>query len=204
MKREKLDFKNYVSLRDALKETVKTRHPKTVAELAQLMKAGAAVDEDIFVYELKALVREGTIELGGPSYQLRSLADYLFTITLSGWFWATVALAVVGVLSVLFVPDIFPISVIRWLFGSVFVLFLPGNTLIHVLFPKKENLDRLEHFLLSVGLSLAVVPLVGLVLNYLPWGISFVPVTVSLTIFVVIFALLGVARKYGILRARTG
>jgi len=203
MKREKLGFKGYISLRDVFKETVKTRHPKTVAELAQFVKTETNVDEDVFVYELKALVREGVIQLGKPSYELRSVAGYLSTITLSLWFWATVALAVVGVLSMVLIPDIFPISAIRWLFGSVFVLFLPGNTLIHVLFPRKEKLDRLELFLLSVGSSLAVVPLVGLVLNYLPWGISFVPVTVSLAIVVVIFALLGVARQYRILRART-
>lgn len=203
MKREDVGFKNGVPLRDGLRDTVKTRHPKTVGELAQMVKAGTAVEEGLFVYELKAMVREGVIELGEPAYELRSVAGYMFTITLSGWFWAVFGLAVAAVLSVVFVPDIFPINIIRWLLGSVFVLYLPGNTLIHVLFPRQEILDRLDRFILSMGLSLAVVPLVGLVLNYLPWGISFAPITVSLTIFVTFFALLAVGRRYRILRARS-
>jgi len=34
----------------------------------------------------------------------------------------------------------------------------------------------------SVGLSLAVVPLIGLILNYLPWGIRLGPIVVSLSL----------------------
>lgn len=41
--------------------------------------------------------------------------------------------------------------------GSVFVLFLPGYSLIRALFGSRE-LDNIERFALSVGLSLALVP----------------------------------------------
>lgn len=203
MKGEKQGEKNEVSLRDTLKNIVRTRHPKTVAELAHYINAGVAIDEDTFVYELKELVREGAIELKEPSHVSRTLAGYLFTVTLSGWFWNTIGLTVAAVLSIVFVPDIFPINILRWLFGSVFVLYLPGNTLIHVLFPTKESLGRLERFLLSVGLSIVLVSLIGLILNYTPLGIKLVPITASLTIFVTAFAPLAVARSYGVLRART-
>lgn len=203
MREEKSKVGNATSLRDALKYTVKTKHPKTVAELAQFVEAAAAVDEDVFVYELKALVREGVIELQEPSYVLKSIADYLFTFPGSGWFWATIGLAFVAVLSVVFIHDSFPIDLIRWLLGSLFVLYLPGNMLIHFLFPRKESLSCLERFLLSVGLSLAVIPLVGLILNYLPWGIRFAPITISLTIFVVLFAFFALTRRYRNLRAES-
>ena len=109
-------------------------------------------------------------------------------------------LAVSAILSVAFVPDVFPVIVIRWVLGSVFVLYLPGYTLIQFLFSEKKELDSLERFALSVGLSLAVVPLIGLILNYLPWGIRLEPITISLSLFVVSFAILAAARKYISLR----
>jgi len=188
------------SLRDVVRNTIRSEHPKTVAELAQLVSADGTVYEDEFMAALKEAVSEGGIELKQTSYNLESALDYLFTITISGWFWATMILAVSAILSVAFVPDVFPVNVIRWVLGSVFVLYLPGYTLIQFLFSEKKELDSLERFALSVGLSLAVVPLIGLILNYLPWGIRLAPITVSLSLFVVSFAILAAARKYISLR----
>jgi uncharacterized membrane protein len=49
------------------------------------------------------------------------------------------------------------------------VLFIPGYVTAELLFPKGRELDTIEGFGLSVGWSLALVPLVGLLLNFTPW-----------------------------------
>ena len=72
--------------------------------------------------------------------------------------------------------------------GLLMVLFVPGYTLIAALFPKIGDLDGIERTALSFGLSIAVVPLIGLGLNYTPWGIRLIPVVVSLAIFTVAMA----------------
>ena len=69
-----------------------------------------------------------------------------------------------------------------------FVLFLPGYVLMAALFPgslrpKKPEIDWIERIALSFGLSIAVVPLLGLLLNYTPWGIRFTPFVASIAIF---------------------
>jgi uncharacterized membrane protein len=69
--------------------------------------------------------------------------------------------------------------------GLIMVLFLPGYTLIAALFPRKDDLDGIERVALSFGLSIAVVPLIGLGLNYTPWGIRLIPVVISLVVFTV-------------------
>ncbi len=74
-------------------------------------------------------------------------------------------------------------SFLRVLFGVAMVLFIPGYALIAALFPAKEDLDGIERVALSFGLSIAVVPLIGLALNYTPWGIRLDPILTSLTIF---------------------
>jgi len=77
-----------------------------------------------------------------------------------------------------------PDSPVRVALGLPFVLFFPGYTLIAALYPRRTDLDGIERLALSLGLSLAVVPLIGLVLNYLPWGIRLTPIVSSLTVFI--------------------
>jgi uncharacterized membrane protein len=67
------------------------------------------------------------------------------------------------------------------------VLYLPGYAFIKALFPTKvpiplgtEGLDNIERIALSAGMSIALVSITGLFLNYTPWGIRTTPVTLSL------------------------
>jgi len=79
--------------------------------------------------------------------------------------------------------------------GLAMVLFVPGYTLIAALFPGKKDLDGIERLALSFGLSIAVVPLIGLGLNYTPWGIRLTPVVVSIAFFTVAMAAVAWMRR---------
>jgi uncharacterized membrane protein len=96
------------------------------------------------------------------------------------------------------VPSEFPWVVSRWVLGLVFVLFIPGYAAVDALFPKSRELSAIERFALSVGVSLALVPLIGLLLNFTPWGIRLTPIVISLTIFTVALALAGLERRFRI------
>jgi uncharacterized membrane protein len=88
------------------------------------------------------------------------------------------------VLSVLFIYlPVLNESFLRVVFTLPMILFIPGYVLIAALFPGKSDLDGIERLALSFGLSIAVVPLIGLVLNYTPWGIRLDPIVTSLIIF---------------------
>jgi len=58
----------------------------------------------------------------------------------------------------------YPINYVRYLLGSLFVLFLPGYSFIKALFPTKD-IDNIERIALSIGMSLALVPIIGLLLT---------------------------------------
>ena len=87
------------------------------------------------------------------------------------------------------------IAVVRIPLGLLMVLFVPGYSLIAALFPKRTDLDGIERLALSFGLSIAVVPLIGLGLNYTPWGIRLTPVVISLAIFAILMALAARLRR---------
>jgi uncharacterized membrane protein len=71
------------------------------------------------------------------------------------------------------------------------VLFLPGYVLVAALFPGAMDLsgaaeiDWIERIALSFGLSIAVVPLLGLLVNFTPWGTRFAPIVATITVFTV-------------------
>ncbi|MCK5563468.1 DUF1616 domain-containing protein [Candidatus Bathyarchaeota archaeon] len=84
---------------------------------------------------------------------------------------------------------------VRYLFGSIFVLFLPGYSFIKALFPVKE-IDNVERAALSIGMSLAIVAINALILNYTPWGISTNPITLSLLGLTLTLSTVAVVREH--------
>ncbi len=86
-------------------------------------------------------------------------------------------------------------TVIRTILGLFLILFIPGYSLIAALFPKKEDLDGIERAALSFGLSIAVTPLIGLALNYTPFGIRLTPILISLSAFTLLMLLIAFIRR---------
>jgi len=72
---------------------------------------------------------------------------------------------------------------------------LPGYAFISALFPAKKDLNGIERIALSFGLSLAVVHLIALGLNYTPCGIKFLPILVSVSVFILIVCYLAYYRR---------
>ena len=76
------------------------------------------------------------------------------------------------------------------LLAILLVLFVPGYVLVAALFPgglvpEKPEIDWIERIALSFGLSIAVVPLLGLLLNFTPFGIRFAPIVATIALFTV-------------------
>ncbi|MDI9394640.1 MAG: DUF1616 domain-containing protein [Euryarchaeota archaeon] len=86
-------------------------------------------------------------------------------------------------------------TVFRNILGLPLVLFLPGYALIAALFPAKSDLDGIERTALSFGLSIAVVPLIGLGLNYTPWGIRLLPILISLSVLTLVMCGIAYLRR---------
>lgn len=127
---------------------------------------------------------------------------------------AVVALVVLTVLSVV-LPGVRE-TPIRILLGLLFVLFVPGYAFIAALFPeagtrgsdpdstsavesvapsRDHGIDGIERVALSFGTSIAVVPLIGLALNFTPWGIRLAPILISVSGFTLVAVFVGTWRR---------
>lgn len=88
-----------------------------------------------------------------------------------------------------------PFDGLRVALGLPFLLFLPGYTLVATLFPRRQGIDVLERIALSFGMSIAIVSLIGLILNFSNWGIRLEPVLYSVASFIFITSIIAWLRS---------
>jgi uncharacterized membrane protein len=83
---------------------------------------------------------------------------------------------------------------LRQCVAAVYLLVGPGYSLSLLLFPQPDALDRTERIGLSLGLSVALIPVLALILDALPWGISRWPIIIGETGLALTFALASLMR----------
>ena len=77
----------------------------------------------------------------------------------------------------------------RVISGVPFVLFSPGYALISALYPNKASINSSYRLMLSFALSISIVPLILLLLNFTSWGIKLNPVLYSMSAFTAVVSL---------------
>ena len=184
---------------------VDEKSPQTVQELvAFVQEKGGWSDKEIVDIVMK-LQSESKIRLSSPSLSVPSnLLSYMQS-NQALWYRVTVAVSIFAmVFAFLISEDFYPWSYIRNVLGLIFVLWLPGYTFIQLLFPvnapKTEtstNLSRVDRIALSIIMSMALVALIGSVLNFTPWGINIITIILSLLVFSLVSATAAVIREYG-------
>lgn len=149
--------------------------------------------------ELYEKIRSGELKLLDPNPP-KTLVEYALRLEYSLWFW-TIIVLVSLTLIIIYITSILPqLIALRYFLGTLYVLYLPGYVLVEALYPREGDLKPLERLALSIGLSLAIVPLIGLILNYTPWGIRLGPVLVSLAIYTLGTGIIALIRKYSIFK----
>ncbi|MEM4369413.1 MAG: DUF1616 domain-containing protein [Desulfurococcaceae archaeon] len=170
------------------------REPVTLEDYVR-RKAGGKVNKYKVLYEVWKSVKDKKLRIEDPDPPL-TLVSYAFRLEYTLWFWTALALTSLTLLVVFLTEKVPALIPARYVLGTIYVLFLPGYSLVEALYPREEDLSPLERTALSIGLSLATVPLIGLVLNYTPWGIRLPPIITSLTAFTVSMLITALYRKF--------
>jgi len=193
-----------IPLKEFITQRVKAENPHTVRDLFEIVsKKRSTLAEDEFIQSIKELKESGTLELELPTPKFDSYLAYLKLRSENTWFHLVVSASLATILAIYILPSTYPIVIFRWILGCAFVLFLPGYATVQALFAGRRELDDTERFALSVGLSLAITPLIGLLLNYTPWGIRLDPIALSLSIYTLAIATVGTIRRYNLTPRRS-
>jgi hypothetical protein len=95
--------------------------------------------------------------------------------------WLTTAATCLIMALVFLLPSIEPWSYMRMITGAVFALFIPGNALVQLLFAHR-NMEQTEQMVLSVGLSIALISIIGLMLKYILLALTVESAVISIGI----------------------
>jgi len=133
------------SIKQSVEETIRTKHPKTVAELFQILREGhPTVTKEKVVDVVKKLKEDGEIELKLPQPRAENYLQYLQARPQNTWFYLVLAASIATLAAVYIIPNTYPAVVFRLIMGSIFVLFLPGFATIKALFPTGKELEAIE------------------------------------------------------------
>ncbi len=185
-----------VDLPKKILELVESSSPLSVEALVTEVQEKLHISREDTIEYILELNNDGKLAFSPGSETVpENLTAYLYSAK-AYWFWTIIFLSLATSLAVFYIPgDLYPHVIIRYLLGSLFVLLLPGYSLIKTLFPYR-GINNIERTALSIGMSLALVPLVGLMLNYTPWGIRIVPIMLSLLLLTILLTIIGVVREH--------
>jgi len=175
---------------------VRKQKPETVEQLAEMIQEQHRFSREEIMERVLLLQSEGRLSLketkkAYPSFFL----SFIFSDR-SAWFWIIAVIAYSTIVVVATIPEnAFPFVYARYVLGLLYVLFLPGYCFIRAIFVQRE-LEHLEQIVFSLGLSIVFAFLVGLLLNYSPWGITLVPIVLSLLTLTLIFSIIALFREY--------
>jgi uncharacterized membrane protein len=189
--------------KDLLIKTINEQKPQTTRQLIDIIQQTTTLSKKEIITALNQLKTENIIQLNEKKEISITFGTYIFSKEAT-WYWIIIAVTLVTSLTVFTVPtDSYPLAYVRNILGVIFVLFLPGYAFVKAVFQKKvpiktssESFDNIERFVLSIAMSIAITPMVGLILYYTPLGIGLTPITLSLQIITTVIATAAMAREY--------
>lgn len=199
------EIKNFFKKNEnaTIKDLLKHADEKKLAEKKEILRIIEGLSDSGEIKLLKEPVEKERKEI-------KTYLDFLFDKKALD-FWICLIVIIISLPLVLFVPDdalftgnglyIF-LGVLRIIFGGIITIFLPGYALISILYPKKEDIDKLQKFGLSFGLSIVIVVLIGLILNFTPFGISLIPILFSIDLLILGFSIIFVVLRIRIYFAK--
>lgn len=181
-------------------ESLSTSLPTLVSEIAK--RIGRSEYE--VVDAIRTLEQDEDIRVIEKT-RFSSLLDYSFS-PYSNWFWVSVIAAIVSI-DLMLVTSGFGLY-LRYFFGSLLLLFLPGYSITELIYARREEegehqkekgiggSNLAKQIALSVGLSLVILPSIALILNYTPLGITLVPIVLSLSAITFVCLVSALERRY--------
>ena len=193
VQRREIDHHSQTS--DMILDAIRSHHCKTVQEVVdRLQKIDKSLSFEDINEAIQILEEEKKISLLEARAQ-NSFGNYLVKTYGAFSFWFTVATVTLALVGAYFFPQVEQWYLIRIIVGGIFILFMPGYALIELLFPMRE-IQFLERIILSICISLGMMPLVGLVLFSISAGITVYSVTLSISLMVVPISLVAQYRKF--------
>jgi len=186
-------------IREIIINIINNRSPNTVKELINIIECEYKLEKKEILEQIIELENKNIITLKKMKIEKPENIKNFFFSPKSYWFWLNGVIIIFTIIGVYFIhPNNYPINYLRFFLGSISILILPGYNLIKTLFPRKE-ISYIERITLSIGCSIVIIPLIGLLLNYTNFGLRLTPIIISLSTLTIFLSITAVYRQYNII-----
>jgi len=110
-------------------------------------------------------------------------------------YWEDLATIILLPVVIYLSSHVWTYPLVRRVSGFAFLLMAPGYSLLALIFPKPREMDLTSQLGLSMGVSIALTTIFGLILNYTLVGINSTSVLIAETIFVVVCSAVALWRR---------
>jgi L-cystine uptake protein TcyP (sodium:dicarboxylate symporter family) len=185
-------------------EVINEEKPQSIRQLVVILRERFGFAEEEIIKSVTKLQAEGLIKLENQAMQSNTFATYLKTGE-AIWYWVMIITGLLTAATVFTISEnMYPWIYARNVLGVVFVLFMPGYSFVKAFFPnnvfaktsRSESLETIIRFALSIGMSIALVSIVGLLLYFSPWSLDLTTEVLSLLAFTSVFATAAVVKEY--------
>ncbi|CAJ35713.1 DUF1616 domain-containing protein [Methanocella arvoryzae] len=87
-------------------------------------------------------------------------------------------------------------SIFRAILAFPATLFAPGYAMVTAMFPRRSDMGNIARMTMSVTLSIIIVPLIGMALNYTFLGVHLDPILICVTIFTLACSALAIVSRF--------
>ncbi len=191
------------TIEETLIDLAKTNKPQNCEDLANLAESKLPVNRSTILKTILRLEKEGRINLQNKNPTQPTTLKSSEYLKSAYSYWIVLGLTIITVILVSGILNFALLDYARYFLGSVFVLGLPGYSLSKALWPNKftrhgtyNGIDWPLRIAFSIVLSIALVSVIGLFLDYTPLGVHLNTLVASLSFLTIFLATVGLIREY--------
>ncbi|NHJ84293.1 MAG: DUF1616 domain-containing protein [Asgard group archaeon] len=188
------------AIKEEIIAVLKTQKPFDVRSLVKIISEKKGHPQENIIQVVKDLERNNELILREPPIDPvkppKKIRDYFFARNFYAYeFWLTIAFMSLALTLILIDVRTGFLFYLRYVVVCIFMLFITGWALTSVIYPElDEKLTFLERVTTAIGLSLFVMLLDALFLNY-TFRFSPESIVISLIVFVLIFMIISIGLR---------
>jgi hypothetical protein len=170
--------------------------PKTMNRLIKKIQSKHSIEEKEIIQSILYLQEQGRIRVENIQVSLPStIMEYFFSMERM-WYWIVITVSLTNLFSTFLMLERTGLLLyFKYLVGIIFAFFLPGYTIIKIIFPERKTYD-VEMIGLSISTSITLIILIGFFLSYSPWAINGYIMDSILSLCIIVVATIGVLNQY--------
>jgi len=109
-------------------------------------------------------------------------------------YWFIIILILISSSAILFISEKKELQVFRYIISIYLLFYIPGYSF-RKAFIIKIEFSELERLTFDVTLSLFIIPFIGFILNYTPWGITITSSILGITVLSISLLIINIFRQ---------